>query len=805
MMTELVRDALRGWRVFASQPAFAWAAAVTLGLAIGANTLIFTMANVLVVKPLPFANDERLGWILVSMPGRTADRAGTSLPEFATFRDELSTLTRLAAWQRQPVTLRERGDAERVMAQVVIGDLQGLWGLRALRGRTLTAGDEVRGAAPVVVLSHQFWATRFGGADGAVGRDLLINGQPYTVVGVLAPEIEIGNLSEIDVWLPYTGDPSLASRTERGWRPVGRLDGDATLADAHAQVAAIAERLEREHPETNRDWIVRVGSTRTAMLGTNSWVVLSLLTLVVSLLLLLACANVMNLLFARLIGRRQELAVRTALGATRGRVVRQVVAESLTLGCAGGLLGLAVAWGGLQGIHAVAAEPFFRQLAIDVRVVLFAVLLSFVAPLVFAVVPALRILRDDVRSTLSEGSLRSVGSQTSARGRSTLVVLQVGVAVMLLIASALVVQSMQAIISADPGYDISKLLVTQVDVPAWKIRDETGARQMRDRLLERVTAMPSVESAALATHVLALHPVPQVAFDIDARTGAADRDRPAAGLVAVTAAYFETVRVPLLEGRGFVQADAAGPPVAIVSAEVARRHWPSPGTALGSSLRISDGRASPLEAVVVGVAADTADAIQFDSAAPTIFVLDAHVPLGPMHVLVRGQNPAALAMPFRRAISEVDPDLAAFQLRTLREAFADEGSSNQLLSGLLTGFALVAILLAMAGLYGVMSYAVSQRTGEIAVRMALGAPGRAIARDVIGESLKLAATGVVLGAAGAYALARAVASILFGVTASDPPTYVAAITLTFAAAFVATWVPMRRAATIDPIESLRRA
>ena len=390
------------------------------------------------------------------------------------FRDQADVLTRPGAWRWQPVTIRSGDQTERGLAQRVIGDIQGLWGLQAVRGRTLGPDDERAGAVPVTVLSHQFWRARFGGAETAVGQSLTIEGQPHTIVGVLAPDIELGNLADSDVWLPVTSDPALAPRHERGWRPVGRLREGATLGDAEVQVTAIARRLAEASPDVSRDWTVRVGSTRDALGGTNTWLVLGLLALVVGLLLVLACANVMNLLIARLIGRRHELAVRAALGATRGRVVRQVVAESLTLGLAGGVVGLAIGWAGLQAVHAVAAEPFFRQIAIDWRVVTFAVGLSFVAPLLFSVLPTLRVLGDDVRDTLSEGTTRTIGGMAAARGRSALVVVQVSLAVTLLIVAALVVQSMQAIVNADPG-DVPRLLTGRVDVATWHVADGTSS------------------------------------------------------------------------------------------------------------------------------------------------------------------------------------------------------------------------------------------------------------------------------------------------------------------------------------------
>jgi putative ABC transport system permease protein len=803
-MSHALRDFVRAFRLFAAQPAFAWAAVVTLALAIGANTLIFTIANVLVVKPLPIQAADRLGWILVTMPGTVVERAGVSLPEYAEFRDAVPAFEALAAWRRQTVTLRAGNHSDRILAQVVTGDLQNLWGLHAVRGRLLTRADESAGAPRVAVVTHQAWQTRFGAAADILGRLLVIDGVPHTVVGVLSPDIELGNLAELDVWLPFAGNPALQDRGDRGWRPVGRLRDGATLGESEAQVSEVARQISRAHPDINQDWIVRVGTTRQAMTGTSAALVLSLLALVVGLLLLLACANVMNLLIARLIGRRQELAVRTALGATRGQVVRQIVSESMLLGLAGGLLGLAVAAAGLRGIHAFATEPFFRQLSFDYRVLLFAIALSFIAPLLFSIVPALRVLGEDVRTTLSEGTARTVGGRRAARGRSGLVVLQLSLAVTLLIVAALVVQSIQAIVQADLGFDPSPLLSARIDVAAWKDPDEAAALRLRQRVLERVAALPGVREVSLATELPSLQFARQVTFDINGRVTDV-RDRPRAGLTIVSRGYFNVIGVPIEAGRGFAPADAASArAVAVVSAETARRFWGDATAAPGSSILIADTDGRRLEATVIGVSRDVADPDLDQGPRPMLFVLDEHRPARTTNILVRADAPGALAGALRDAISGVDPDLPIYQLRTVTVAFEDEFSSNLLLSGMFAAFAATAILLAMAGLYGVMSYAVSQRSGEIAVRLALGAPTRAIARQVIGQSVRLAAIGITIGAACAYALARSIASLLYGITAADAATYAAAIGLTLVASLIATWLPVRRAAAIDPLESLRR-
>ena len=338
-MSLIGQDVLHGARLFVKQPAYALAAVVTLALAIGANTLIFTMANVLVLKPLPIREPERLAWIFATGPDVISWRGPISLPEYVTYRDGAPAYSTLSAYQRRTFTMNADGTAERVLGQVVIGDLHALWGLTAIRGRTLTVADERPGAPGVAVLSHRFWSTRFGGSMDIIGRDIRLDGQHRTLVGVLTPDIELGNISEIDVWLPYQGDATQASRTDRSWRSMGRLAGGATIDSAHAQVTALAARMASEHSDTDRDRSARVGPTKDALGTPNTWIVLSMLVTVVGLLLVLACANVMNLLIARLIARRQELAMRTALGGSRGRIVTQIVSESLVLGLAGGALG----------------------------------------------------------------------------------------------------------------------------------------------------------------------------------------------------------------------------------------------------------------------------------------------------------------------------------------------------------------------------------------------------------------------------------------------------------------------------------
>lgn len=800
-------DMRHGARLFVTQPGYALAAALTLALAIGANTLIFTMTNRLLLQPMPYADPDRLAWIFGSGREEPSWRGPISLPEYAAFRDRVPSIEHLSARQRKTFTMSDAGEAERVLAHVVIGGLQRLWGLQAVRGRTLESADEQPGMPPALVLSHRYWQTKFGGRDDVIGRSVRINGEFHTIVGVLSPAIELGSFAEIDIWLPYRADPMLASPTDRSWLAVGRLAEGATHEMAHAQVAAVAESLAKANPNTNLGRTARVGSTRDSRGSANTWVGLALLIIVVALLMLLACANIMNLLIARLIARRSELAVRTALGATHGRVVRQIVVESLVLGFVGGALGLAVARGGLAAIHAVTYEPFFRQLSIDWRVLAFAAVSAFLAPLAFSIGPAMRMVRSDVRTALNEASTRSIRSRGAGRAQSVLVVAQVALAVPLLVLAGLIVQSMQAITRVDVGYGVAGLLSTQLELPAWKVTDGEDVDRMRESILQRVGAIPSVHGVALASDLPALHPPRVVTFSAGSARGDSQAERPTADLVVVSSSFFDVMQLPIVAGRGFVAADAGSPaPVAVVSQEIARRFFRDASHALGSQVSLETGdHRERAPATIIGVAADVREPGLRGAPRRQFYVLDAHESIRAFHLIVRAERPEAFAPHLRAAIREVDPDLPAHQLRTVAEAFDDEYSTNRLVSGLFAALAIVAVLLAAAGLYAVMSYAVSQRKQEIAVRMALGATSRDVAAEVVGNSLKLTAFGLALGLTGAFALAVSARSVLYEIGPSDAETYIGVTLLTAVAALVASWIPMRRAVAIDPARGLRQA
>jgi putative ABC transport system permease protein len=807
-VTSLFSDLRHGARLMLESPGYAAAAVLTLALAIGANTVIFSFVNLLVLRPLPIATPERLGWILLTNPQNANQRWPASLPEFAAFKDGVGAFESLAGRQERMFTLSGRDTAaERVAASVVVGDLFAVWGVQVFQGRGLRAGDERPGAPPVALLSHRYWVQRFE-AEPVIGQSLSLDGRPSTIVGIVTPGIELGDLAETDVWLPFQGSPAQESRTDRSWQLTGRLLPGATLEQANTQVAAVSSQLEREYPETNRNWRARIAATREAIAGPGTWIALATLLTTVGLLLLLACANVMNMLLARLMARRQELAVRVALGATRFRIARQLVTEALLLGAAGAVVGLLIGSAGMNLLRAAAYEPIFEQVVIDTNVLLFAVGLALLAPVLFSTLPAISTLNTDLRGALADGGMRSIGGR-AGRQRSALVVAQITVAVALLGGASFAFQTMLAIMRIDPGFTTAGLLTWQLDVPSWKYQDLDDVRRIRERLFDTLSRDPRIQGIASITTLPLLQFEATAPFEIAGRPPATAEDRPWAATGVASHRYFDVAQISLLRGRSFDAADQAGTePVVVLSRETARRYWKSDdgAEAIGAQIRlVGEGPRSGWSARVVGIVADTANPNVEQGPLPHIYFLDAQHPQRQYSVILRAADPARLTEAVRRAVYATGPELAVYRLRTVEDALADERSSNNLVLSLFVAFAVVALLLAATGLYSVLAFSVSRRAPEIAVRMALGASRRDIGCQVVGEGLRLTALGIGLGLAGALGLAHAMASLLYGVTPRDALPYAVVVVLMLLVAFPALLVPARRAICVDPIRNLKQA
>ena len=797
IMRTLLQDLRYGARMVRRQPTFSLVVVLTLALAIGANTVIFSFANILLLRPLPLKDPGTLGWVFGVDPHRGGNRSPLSIPELIDYRKTLTSFEAVAATTRSSVTLTGRGDAKRLAASRVTANIVDVWGVRVQMGRAFSPEADRPGAAGEVLLSHRYWDRELNRDASILGQSLMLDGRPATVVGVLDPAIEIGNLSEIDVWIPLTLSAD-APREERTLRLTGRLKPGVTIAQASAEAGQIAQTLAREHPKTNEGWSARVAPTREAMTGTDTWLVLTLLSLVVGFVLLLACANLANLVLSRATGRRRELAVRSALGASRLRVIRQMLTENLVYGVSGGAMGLVVAYAGLAAIRAAAYEPFFAMVRIDRNVLLFTAALALVTPMLFAILPALYSTRADASEALKDGGTRSAGGVRATRSRSVLIVAQLALAVMLLVLATLLTQALIAITVVPIGVDQNRLLTARLDLPSWRYVNDAALVQYDDQLLARLKANQGVRDAAWTDRLPILDGEPITEVTIDTRATPRPEDRPWGVVTTVSESYFSTAGIGIVAGRGFAQDDQPGrPDVAVVNREMVRRFWGDPAHAIGA--RVTAGGRS---LQIVGVATDVLRSDR-EAVNPQIYVSARQRPSRTMTLVVRADDPRAVAPVVRDQIRGLDADVPVYQMRSYREGLDDDMSCSVVLSGMFIAFAVLALVLAASGLYAVVSYSASQRVKEFGVRVALGAVPGDITRMMLRQTGRLVAIGLVLGLVGGRALASLATTLLYKVSPSDPATY-AGVALTLGAiALLASYIPVRRATAIDPVQALR--
>jgi putative ABC transport system permease protein len=799
-MSRFWTDLIVGIRTILRSPGYSAITVLTLALAIGANTLLFSIANPLVLRPLPIEDPDRLGWIATSNPARGLDRSPASLPDFLDWR-RMTSFASLAAYDIRFGTLAGHGDAKRIQTACATANLFDVWGLRPERGRLLQPGEDAVGRPPSGILSYHFWQQEFRADPDVLGQVYLLDGKPLTIVGVLSPAIEIGNLAAIDVWVPLPLDPS-TPRDRRTLRVVGRLAPSATLESADAELQPIVAAQIREYPKTNLGQEAHVRSTKTVLTGNDTWVILGLLAVIVVFILLIACANLANLVLARLVARRQDQAVRLALGASRWQIIRPVLLESFLLSLAGGALGLLVAHAGLRVIRATATDQFLRSMVqIDTNVLFFTALLSFLTPVLFTLWPALTTGRSVLAETL-HGARASTG-RIAGRRRSLLIGSQVALAFALLVVSALVVQSMMYLGRINLGFDVPMLLTYKFDLPDDRYpTPEARATFVRD-LEARLARVPGVTGAGLTSHVPAIdadiiRPLSGTLHD-----GVKQEEKPWAAWFDVSPGFFGAAGIQVLAGRGFATDDRAGrQPVAVLNRMAAERYFDDMRHAVGRTVTIHDAERGPTPVTIIGVVSDTRDS-SATKTSPQIYVAMDQWPRASVTASVRSDDPAARAQDVHTLMRQTDPMVAISELKTMSQIVDDELASSRIINGLFVGFALLALVLAAAGLFGVISYSVGQRRRELGIRLALGASPSVIGRMIVGEGLKIVGIGMAVGLLLAIGLARASTSLLFGITASDPSTFAGVASLILIVALLAAWAPASRAMRVDPAGTLR--
>jgi predicted permease len=805
LVEDSLRDLRHGLRGMARSPAFTLVAVLTLALGIGANTAIFSVVNGVLLRPLPYADPDRLYWVTIDRR-EIGNRFTLSVADFLIMRERAQSFERLAAVRGERLNLTGGAEPERVAGMWVTADFFAALGARPAIGRTFLTHEDRPDSHPVAVVSHALWQRHLGSDPNAHGRTLRLNDKTYTVIGVMPPDFNF--IAPVEVW------PVLQlSRPERRppftLRLVGRLKPGASRQQLEAEFAAVQAEVEREYPDAQKAiWGFAAEPLKHFLTGNVRLALLALLV-AVGFVLLIATANVANLLLARASAREREMAIRAALGASRRRIVRQLLTESLLLAAAGGALGLLLAVWGLDLLVALgpANFPRLREVGIDRGVLGFTAAVSLTSGLFFGLVPALQTARADLNESLKEGGRGSTEARGRQRLRALLVVSQTALALMLLVGAGLMLRSFARLQRVDPGFNPEGVLAVPLTLPLTKYADDKKRVTLYREIVERVRALPGVRTASVGISVPPAGGGQVEYFEVEGHPIPAGQNYPLAEEVMIGPDYLRTLGIPLHSGRHFADGDdAEAPPVAIVNETMARRYFPA-GSALGRRIRAGGFGPEDPWITIVGVAGDVKFAGLDAETSPTIYL-----PVGqqlwwrtPMYLVLRaeGADASALTASVRGEVQSADRDLPVANVKTGAQLVHETVGQPRFRTLLITIFAAVALLLAAVGIYGVISYSVSRRTHEIGVRMALGAGARDVLRLVISQGMRPALLGMALGLAGAFALTRLMEGLLFGVEATDSATFAATAALFALVALAACCVPAWRALKVDPVIALR--
>ena len=807
-MDTIRQDIAYAVRTLLRSPGFALVAIITLALGIGANSAIFSVVNSVLLRPLPYANPDRLVMIWGTYPdfGRTS----TSLPDFRDFRVQSTVFQEMAAFNATNSNLSlGGGEPERVGRVVATANFFQTLGARPALGRFFLPEDE-RGtgessaaAQPVAVVSHGLWQGRLGGTPDVLGKQITLHGRQFTVVGVAPEGFRFGEAA--DVWTPLNLDATIGRRSEF-LEVVGRIKPGVPLEQVRTEMQTINRRLAEQFPETNDMIGVEVTGLHEQVVGDFRPALLALMG-AVGLVLLIACANVANLMLTRAAAREREMAIRAALGAGKGRIVRQLLTESLVVALIGAALGLLLAIAAIAALRSAGPEliPRFAEVQIDPRVLTFTAGLAVITGLLFGLVPALQVKQRALGGTLRGGGRGTVGAAGTRRLRSGLVLTEVALALMLLVGAGLLMRSFNQLQQVDVGFNPEGVLTARVALPVAQYPEASQRRAFYDRLLEGVSRAPGVQSAALVSNIPLSGSAGYWSFAIEGRPD------PAPGKVVdtqpftATPALFSTLRIPLIEGRVFgAQDHADAPRVAVINREMARRYWPD-RSPVGSRITYGDPADTATQwMTVVGVVGDTRVTGLTDDPYPQTYIPAAQAEPSSMAVVLRATgDPERLAGTVGRVVRELDPALPVYDVKTMQQWLGEMIAQPRVGTTLLGVFAAVALLLAAVGIYGLISYTVAQRTTEIGVRMALGARPGDVLRLMVGQGMMPALAGIGVGIIGAWVAARLIRSMLFGVSASDPLTFGAVVFFLTGVALLAAYLPARRATRVDPMIALR--
>jgi putative ABC transport system permease protein len=798
--SQLAADLLHGVRLACKNPGLTAAVLVTLALGIGANAAVFTILNTVLLRPLPYAEPDRLVRVWESNPQRGWPQFSASQPNFMDWCSQSVSFERLAASTSRGMNLTVNGEAERIPGMAVSHGFFPMLGVKPALGRGFRPEEDAPGSGErVVLMTRGLWQRRFGGDPAIIGRTIAVDDVPHTVIGVV-PEFY---WRPFELFVPLRADAA-GDRSDHRLSVYGRLKPGVVLSQAEVELRGLADRLARQYPDTNTGWTVSLQAFFDWTVPGESRRALYVLLGALALVLLIASANVAGLLLARATARRREIAIRAALGASRWRLIRQLLAESLMMSVIGGALGLLLAQWGIDalGVAAGDAVPRADEISLDLRVLLFTLGVSLVTGILFGLAPALQATRVDFHSTLKEGG---TGGAARQRARNALVVAEVALSLVLLVGVGLLLRSLVALLDVKPGYETSNLLIARITLPETRYPSAKEFAAFHERLRERLRGLPGVEAASTASGLPMDGNNTVMEVHVDGAGAAADGQHPSADWRLVAPGYFRTMGIPILRGRDLDERDFTPDTRdlrgVVINEELARRLWPGQDP-IGREFHPWNAR-NPAVAVV-GVVGDVRLTALDTTPEPAVYMNSNQGVWNPMQIVVRTKgDPSAFAGLLRAEVRALDPGVPVARVRTMDEVIDQSTASRRFMMTLLAIFASVALLLSGVGLFGLMAYLVSQRTHDIGVRMALGARRRHIFGLVLGHGMLLTALGLGAGLAAALAFARLMRSMLFGVGAHDPLTLIATMLVLVLVALLACCVPARRAVRVDPIVALR--
>lgn len=813
-MDALIQDIRFALRLLIKNRSFALVAVLTLAVGIGGNTAIFSLVNAVLLRQLPYKNPDQLVRIWSTRTDR--DKSNFSLPDFIDYKDQNQTLEQISGFSSWNANLVSAGEPERVFGVRSSANIFQTLGVNAEIGRTLLNEDDNSGNQRFVVLSHGLWNRSFGMSADILGKQLTLNDESYTVAGVLPPDFAFPGMVDADIVVPLVPDAD-PLRKERGsisfLNVIGRLKEGVTQQEAETDLNVIASQLQKLYPVTNASKKgAKLVPLHEELVG-NFRLAFLVLSAAVGLVLLIACANLANLVLAKASTRYREMAIRLAIGATPGRLVRQLLTENILLALLGGSLGLILTRPAMRSIIALspASLPRVGEIDIDARVLLFTLLISLLSGVLFGLMPTLNISKWSLTEELKgSGKGASDGSRKNSV-RSLLILAEVALSLLLLIGAGLLAKSFLRLQAVSPGFAIKNLLVMRLSLPKAQYSKPELVTAFYEQLSARVENLPGVQSAG-ATSVLPLSGSnTRINFSILGRPPLSPSEKPVTQYRMTSPDYFRTMSIPILSGRDFTNRDTLhSQPVAIINDSFARRYWPDESPT-GAHIRIDDNNHAPREVEIIGVVGDVRHVGLHADPAPEIYVPFSQIPEENVSLLTNNMNwvvrtsvePLTLAGAVRREIQSVNGNIPASNTRSMEQFLSSSLAPSRFNLFLIGIFAIVALILASTGIYAVISYSVSQRTQELGLRMALGAQQLDVLKLVVGGSLKIVLIGVALGLVGAYILTRVMSNLLFDISVTDPSTFVLMPLLLIIIALVASYIPARRAAKVDPMIALR--